>query len=403
LINRSILYSPPKTVILSTASQTSMLAELDASELDRNSYRPVFFRLPADEAPLQELLKRRPWIRVIDGLHAQLGELVRTLHPDRRFTAEELAEAAKAHVGDTPSAHYGVWVYYPWNDNLVHLLDEAEFVRVRTDRNRDKITREEQAVLATKKVGVVGLSVGQSVSMAMALERSFGEIRLADFDTLELSNLNRIRSGVHEMGTPKVINTAREIAELDPYLHVKVFTDGLTQENMDRFLTEGGPLDVLVDECDSTDIKILARLKAREQRIPVVMDTSDRGLVDVERFDLEPDRPIMHGFLEHLDLSVAVKGMTPAQKYDYIMAMVDLGSLSERMKASLPQVGRTLVTWPQLGGHVTLGGALAGELCRKIFLNMHIPSGRWYVDLDELLTAKASRIPQHTRTRPTII
>ncbi|HRF79656.1 MAG TPA: hypothetical protein PL070_06180, partial [Flavobacteriales bacterium] len=91
---------------------------------------------------------------------------------------------------------YGVWVFYPWADRLVHLLDEPEFALVRTDRNRNKITREEQAELATKKVGVIGLSVGQSVSLTLALERSFGEIRLADFDTLELSNLNRIRSGV---------------------------------------------------------------------------------------------------------------------------------------------------------------------------------------------------------------
>ncbi|HPF91885.1 MAG TPA: hypothetical protein PLL57_14590, partial [Flavobacteriales bacterium] len=71
-----------------------------------------------------------------------------------------------------------------------------EFALVRTDRNRNKITREEQAILSSKKVGVIGLSVGQSVSLTLALERSFGEIRLADHDTLELSNLNRIRSGV---------------------------------------------------------------------------------------------------------------------------------------------------------------------------------------------------------------
>ncbi len=33
-----------------------------------------------------------------------------------------------------------------------------------------------------------------------------------NFDTLELSNLNRIRTGVHNMGIPKVVITAREIA-----------------------------------------------------------------------------------------------------------------------------------------------------------------------------------------------
>jgi tRNA A37 threonylcarbamoyladenosine dehydratase len=55
-----------------------------------------------------------------------------------------------------------------------------------------------------KRIGVVGLSVGQSVALTLALERSFGELRLADFDRLDLSNLNRIRAGVHDLNLPNV-------------------------------------------------------------------------------------------------------------------------------------------------------------------------------------------------------
>jgi hypothetical protein len=42
-------------------------------------------------------------------------------------------------------------------------------------------------------------------------------------------------------------------------------------------------------------LKILLREKARALRLPVLMETSDRGMLDVERFDLEPDRPILYG------------------------------------------------------------------------------------------------------------
>ncbi len=367
-------------------------ALLHASAPDRTSYRPTILRpsVPADRLRMEELLKTHPRMVVHDDLHSQLRELVRCLNPSVRFTPEELDQAATDHLKGCEPHLYGVWVHYPWSDRLVHLLDEAEFARVRTDRNRNKITAEEQAVLATKKVGVIGLSVGQSVCLAMALERSFGELRIADFDTLELSNLNRIRSGVHEMGHSKTVNVAREIAELDPYLKVTLFQEGATSGNLDRFLLENGPLDVLVDECDSTEIKIICRQKAKTYGIPVVMDTSDRGLVDVERFDMDPNRSIMHGLLDHLDLSVAEIGMTPSQKYEYIMAMVGPSTLSDRMKDSLVEVGRTIVTWPQLGGHVMLGGALAGELCRRILSMDGVPSGRWYADLDELLSDDAS-------------
>jgi molybdopterin/thiamine biosynthesis adenylyltransferase len=295
-----------------------------------------------------------------------------------KFSKEALDEAARAHLKGTPPAAYGVWVYYPWNFRLVHLLDEAEFALVRTDRNRNKITREEQAVLATKKVGVIGLSVGQSVSLTMALERSFGEIRLADFDTLDLSNLNRLLGGVYQLGVPKVVNTARAIAELDPYLQVTLYPEGVTRENIDRFLTEGGRLDLLIEECDSVDIKIIARQRAKAHRIPVVMDTSDRGLIDVERFDLEPERALLHGRTQAWEGADFSRPLSADLRMGISQAIVDTDRLSPRLKSSLPLIGKELLTWPQLGSHVVAGGGIAAEAVRCILLGDPMPSGRWY-------------------------
>lgn len=373
----------------------------NASAPDRHSYRPEFFRLnsPHDVGRLVELLKRAPHTVVHDDLHSQLTELVRTLNPSLKFTKAELDEAAKAHLKGEASRTYGVWVHYPWNNRLVHLLDEEEFALVRTDRNRNKITREEQAVLATKKVGVIGLSVGQSVSLTMALERSFGELRIADFDTLELSNLNRIRSGTHEMGQLKTVNVAREIAELDPFLKVTLFSEGLAKGTIDAFCTEGGQLDILVDECDSVDVKILARQRAKELGIPVVMDMSDRGCLDVERFDLEPDRPILHGWIDHLDLEAAARPMTNEEKIPFMLPIVGASTLSPRMKASMVEMGQTLSTWPQLATSVVLGGALAGDVCRRILLDQFHGSGRWYVDLEALIADPKTNAPI---TRPSL-
>jgi nitroreductase len=352
-------------------------------------HRAEFFELPRDEAALRTLLESKPQVRITDRIRAQLGELIKAQHPGTKYTPAELEQAITAHLAGKPPAHHGAWVYYPWNDRLVHLLGEEEFQVVRTDRNRNKITREEQAVLATKKVGVIGLSVGQSVSLAMALERSFGEIRLADFDTLDLSNLNRLRSGVHNLGLNKAVITAREIAEVDPYLKVTCFIEGLTKENMDAFFTGGGRLDILVEECDSVDIKILARQKAKALGIPVVMDMSDRGCLDVERFDLEPERPLMHGWIDHLDLSAAGRAMTTEEKLPYMLPISGVDSLSPRMKASMIELEQTISTWPQLATSVVLGGALAGDAVRRIALGQFSASGRWFVDLEEIVADPA--------------
>src|SRR5690606_5915244 len=219
---------------------------------------------------------------------------------------------------------------------LVHILPKEEFIDLRTAANRNKITTAERNKLFDKKVGIIGLSVGQSVALTIALERSCSEIRLADFDTLELNNLNRIRAGVHNLGLRKIYVVAREIAEIDPFIKTVCYVNGVTEENINDFFTQGGKLDVVIDECDGVDVKILCRIKAKELHIPVVMEASDRGTLDVERFDLHPDRPIIHGWLEHLKIDFNVlKGLkTSEEKLPYILPISGLDTLSPRMKAS---------------------------------------------------------------------
>jgi molybdopterin/thiamine biosynthesis adenylyltransferase len=379
-----------------------MKASLQLPSLSTDtSYTPLFFRLRNENEIdiFNQFLVKNTNIFVFDTMYSQLCELIKSLNPARKLTQEELKNGVEKHLSGTNIQHYGVWVYYPWANRLIHLLDEAEFIEVRTNRNQYKITREERDLLGTKKIGIVGLSVGQSIALTLAMERSFGELRIADFDDLELSNLNRIRTPLHNMGFKKVVAVAREIAELDPFLKLTIFDDGLTDENMDRFFNEGGKLDILVDECDGLDMKIMSRYKARELGIPVVMDTSDRGLLDVERFDLEPNRPILHGLVGDIDPK-SIKGLTNEQKIPYILPMIGGEKISPRMKASMMEVEETINTWPQLATSVILGGAVTGDVCRRILLNQYHDSGRYYIDLDELIGDKEPIKPYQLPEKP---
>jgi len=67
--------------------------------------------------------------------------------------------------------------------------------------------------------------------------------------------------------------------------------------------------------------KIESRYKARELHIPVVMDTNDRGMLDVERFDLEPERAILHGLADGLDPN-NIKDLSNEDKIPYILKMI---------------------------------------------------------------------------------
>jgi molybdopterin/thiamine biosynthesis adenylyltransferase len=360
--------------------------ELPQQPPDALSWRPVVFRWRHDHErqTCMEVIRREPGLRICDTLLCQLQDLLRSRHPEWSLPPAELDRCVDAHLNGASREEYGAWVHYPWSGRLVHLLDREEFIELRTDRNRYKITPQEQAVLASKRVGVVGLSVGQSIALTLVLERACGEIRLADFDAVDLSNLNRIRTGVHNLGVPKVIVTAREIAEIDPYVSVTIFAEGLTPENLQRYFSAGGGLDAVVEECDSLDIKVLVRHAARRHRIPVVMATSDRGMLDIERFDLEPERPLFHGLAGDLE-PVSLRGLTSEQKLPIVLRISGTETLSTRLRASMVEIGQTLSTWPQLGSAVTLGGGAAAEAVRRILLRDDAPSGRYFLDVEGMI------------------
>jgi len=106
--------------------------------------------------------------------------VLKSLKNDKSFITEELIgvdvimRAIRAPfiqiLDNTNEIEYGVWVYYPWTHHVLHIVDEVEFIELRTNRNQYKITPDEQSQLQTKKVGVIGLSVGHEIAMTMVTE-----------------------------------------------------------------------------------------------------------------------------------------------------------------------------------------------------------------------------------------
>jgi molybdopterin/thiamine biosynthesis adenylyltransferase/nitroreductase len=332
-------------------------------------------------------------LREHDTLDLQLSDLADTRHPGRALTPDERACAIEAiRGGQSPSA-YGRYVFFGWTGELVRLLPPAEFAELRLDRNRNKVTREEIARLRQKTVGVVGLSVGNAVALTLALEGACGALVLADFDTLSTSNMNRVRASVTEIGLPKAVIAARQIARIDPYLRVELLSEGITAENADAFVSG---VDVCVDECDSVAMKALLRQRCRERGVPVVMETSDRGLLDVERFDLERGRPLLHGLLPEWPVE-RFQALSADERVGMVARIVGERCVSVRAAASLLELKGTLSTWPQLASDVALGGATVTAAVRRILLGQPMSSGRRYVDLEKLLTSEPEPQPQPER------
>lgn len=116
---------------------------------DHHSVEPLFFRiyLEEDKRNLEALLAQKPHIKIHNEISTQLDDLIKSKHPKRKPEPSELEKLKAEHIGNLSIQEYGVWAYFPWSDRLVHILDEEEYIEVRTNRNIYKITREERDLL----------------------------------------------------------------------------------------------------------------------------------------------------------------------------------------------------------------------------------------------------------------
>ena len=177
---------------------------------------PIMFDFanPADEAKVTDLLQSGSIQVTIDDYEEQQLELFGINNPTKVYTPtfkEEFRTYYTKLSQDKPLYKDGNWVYFPWSSKLVHILKEDDFQKVRTARNKNLITEEEQKKFYNTTVGIGGLSIGSSVAFLLVLQGGAKHIKLADMDRLALSNTNRILMGVDNLGVLKVEMAARRM------------------------------------------------------------------------------------------------------------------------------------------------------------------------------------------------
>ncbi len=351
-------------------------------------YTPTILREGQYDLAEVTTLKEKAW-QYKDIYPSQLRELFEIQHADLIDTPafEEALEQFIAQRAAPDTQLVGSYVYYPWSGLLLHILDEKELFILRTNRTNLLVNPEEQQVLSRFTAGVAGLSFGNGIALAMAYSGISNHIKVADRDIFETTNLNRVRVGLPSVGEQKTAITARDVYEINPYAEVETYADGLTRENLDSFITGDHGLNIVFDVVDDLAMKVRIRLAARQAKIPVVMLTSleDSVLVDVERFDLDPEREIFHGLLGEITEDLLTKEMTEQDKARYAMAIVGPEHVSYRNLLSLSEVGHSLVSRPHLYGTVSIVCGFASYIAKRIALGEDMPSMRRHVRFHDIL------------------
>ena len=133
-----------------------------------------------------------------------------------------------------------------------------------------------QQKLDRAAVGIAGLG-GLGSNIAILLARlGVGRLVLVDFDTVEVSNLNRQHYTMRDLGRPKADALRDQLIEINPYLDYETYTMRVTPENAPQLFAN---CDVVCEAFDRADQKamLIETLLAHLPDTPIVSGSGMAG------------------------------------------------------------------------------------------------------------------------------
>ncbi len=123
--------------------------------------------------------------------------------------------------------------------------------------------------LHKKHVVVVGLGAVGGMALESLVRSGVTNLRIVDFDTVGITNLNRQILATHEtLGEAKTEVARKRILSINPDCKIEVLPLFVQHETLDEILS--GPIDLVVDAIDSLNPKCALLESAYRRTIPVV-------------------------------------------------------------------------------------------------------------------------------------
>ena len=326
-----------------------------ADPAHRAAFECALADLAADRAPLVD----RPWrALVLDPVRPADRAIARVLDGDPDLVPE----------GSTRVA------YHPWRARRTALAPRRALARLRLDHLGSVVTPTERARLRGTRVAVAGGPVALTVALTLGSSGLVGSLRLLDGAPLAPADLSRLPLDLADVGLDRARVLARRLAEVDPDLGLDV-VDPDTPDALDALLVGA---DALVEALSDPVAARALRARARALGVPVLRPGPTPGLLDVERFDLEPTRPLLHGLLE-APVPDDVRWRTRLD--DALAGLADAPArhVAQRLGAASSDAA------PSLAEDGALAAALVLPALRALLLGRPLPSGRVRVDPERAL------------------
>ncbi|RLC00313.1 MAG: tRNA threonylcarbamoyladenosine dehydratase [Deltaproteobacteria bacterium] len=147
-------------------------------------------------------------------------------------------------------------------------------------RTEQLLGAESMAKIKSATVAVFGLGAVGSFAIEAIARAGVGNLHLIDFDTVDISNINRQLFALHStIGREKANIACERVKDINPQCDVKVQSSFVNAQSLEDLLSED--IDVVVDAIDGLNSKINLIVGARQLNLSVVSSMGAGGRTDI--------------------------------------------------------------------------------------------------------------------------
>lgn len=255
------------------------------------------------------------------------------------------------------------------------------------DRNLGNITEEEQEKLRHTIIAVAGTGCVGGAALFNLVRTGVGGCKIADPETFAYSDINRQQGSTYNtVGSKKVEIIQQALKAINPELKVEIFLQGLTEENLERFL-EGASL--VIDGLDFFCFEIRKKLFDASRKKGIYLLSCPIFGFGTSLAVFPPDGPSFDEFFgplpEKLDVAYAIN--FGRSFFPVFPKYINLQAYIEAMKKGRPI--------PSFATSCSLSGAVTAAEAVFILLNKRrsvcAPLIRHYDLFDAKITVRDSR------------
>jgi len=148
------------------------------------------------------------------------------------------------------------------------MLDKSELTRYNRQLVIPDFGEEGQRKLKDSRVVIVGMGGLGCASATYLTAAGVGHITIVDFDTVELSDLNRqILYWEEDVGKKKVIAAQRKLSKLNPLIQITPVSTKITEENALSLIDKA---QVVVDGLDNSATRLIVNSACVKQKMAYI-------------------------------------------------------------------------------------------------------------------------------------